>query len=208
MWAMFPKTKNIETSFRLIRATCVIVIIGCFCFAGYAFYEAAEAVSRAQQRVYILASGKVLEAMASDRKDNLPVEARDHIATYHKDFFTLDPDEKVITENLGKALYLVDVSGKRIYENLKESGYYGNVISANISQRITIDSIALNTTNYPFYFRLYGEETITRATSIVTRELLTEGWLREVSRSDNNAHGFLIERWAILSNRDLKTESR
>ena len=205
---MFPKTKNIESSFRLIRGTCVVVIAGCFCFAGYAFFEAAAAVSRAQQRVYILASGKVLEAMASDRKDNVPVEARDHIASYHKEFFTLDPDERVITENLTKALYLVDASGKRIYETLKESGYYANVISANISQRLTIDSIALNMTSHPFYFRLYGEETITRSTSIVTRELQTEGYLREVSRSDNNSHGFLIERWSILSNRDLKTESR
>src|ERR1700748_1799336 len=100
---MFPKTKNIESSFRLIRGTCVVALVGCFCFAGFAFYEAARAVSRSGERVYILAGGKVLEAMAADRKDNLGVEARDHIATFHKEFFTLDPDEKVIADNLGKA---------------------------------------------------------------------------------------------------------
>jgi len=32
--------------------------------------------------------------------------------------------------------------------------------------------------------------------------------VREVSRSDNDPHGYLIERWTILSNRDLKTEAR
>jgi hypothetical protein len=37
---------------------------------------------------------------------------------------------------------------------------------------------------------------------------VTEGWLRNTSRSDNNPHGFLIERWAILDNRDLKVEGR
>lgn len=184
------------------------VVIGVFCFGGYLFYEQSRVVERAQQRLYILASGKVLEALASNRKDNLPVEARDHIRSFHTLFFTLDPDERVIGDNLGRALYLADGSAKRVYENLKESGYYANVISANISQRVTIDSIELNTVNYPFYFRLFGEETITRITSVVTRELVTEGYLREVSRSDNNAHGFLVERWTILSNRDVKTESR
>jgi len=32
--------------------------------------------------------------------------------------------------------------------------------------------------------------------------------LRNVSRSDNNPHGFLIERWATIANKDLKTTAR
>lgn len=205
---MFPKTKNIETSFRLIRLTCVVAMLGGFGFGCYAFYAASALIARSQQRVYILASGKVLEAMASDRRENLPVEARDHIRSFHELFFTMDPDEKVISGNVGRALYMADGSARRVYDNLKEAGYFDNLISANISVRVTIDSLMLDTMNMPFYFRLYGEETITRATSIVTRELLTEGYLRQVSRSDNNPHGFLIERWVILSNRDVKSVSR
>jgi len=123
-------------------------------------------------------------------------------------FFTLDPDEKVIGDNLNRALYLADGSAKRVYENLRESGYYAGVISGNISQRVTVDSIRLDLAGYPYYFRCYGQETIMRATSIVTRDLVTEGYLRDVSRSDNNAHGFLIERWTILENRDIKVEQR
>ena len=205
---MLPKTRNIESSFRLIRLTCVVVIVGCLGFAGFAFYEATAAVNRAQERIYILSMGKVLEATAGDRRENVPVEARDHIRTFHWLFFTLDPDEKVIADNLGRALYLADGSADRVYKNLKESGYYAGTISGNVSQRVTVDSIRLDMRSYPFYFRLYGSETITRPTSIVTRELETEGYLREVSRSDNNPHGFLIERWVILSNRDVKTEAR
>lgn len=205
---MFPKTKNMESSFRLIRTTCVAAIIGSFCFAGYAFYAQTAAAARAQQRVYILAAGKMLEALASDRRENLPVEIRDHVRTFHELFFTLDPDEKVIGDNLSRALYLADGSARQVYDNLKEAGYYASVISANISQRVSVDSVWLDMGNYPFHFRCYGVETITRVTSIVTRELITEGYLREVSRSDNNPHGFLIERWVIVSNRDVKTESR
>lgn len=205
---MFPRTRNLESSFRLIRGTCVTVILGAFGLCGYMFFEANRAVSRAQARIYLLTGGKALEAISGERKDNIPVEARDHIRTFHLLFFTLDPDEKVIGDNLGRALYLADGSGKRVYENLKESGYYAGVISANISERVAIDSMRLDLTGYPYYFRCFGQETIIRATSIVTRNLVTEGYLRNVSRSDNNPHGFLIERWTILDNHDLKVEQR
>jgi conjugative transposon TraK protein len=95
-----------------------------------------------------------------------------------------------------------------VYENLKESGYYAGIVSSNISQRISIDSIRLDMTSQPFYFRVFGTQTITRRTSTVTRSLITEGYLRNVSRSDNNPHGFLIEKWMIVENADLKVENR
>ena len=42
----------------------------------------------------------------------------------------------MIQSNITKALYLADGSAKRQYENLKENGYYSNIISGNISQQI------------------------------------------------------------------------
>ena len=165
-------------------------------------------MQRAGDRVYILSSGKALEAFAADRKENLPVEARDHVKTFHEYFFTLDPDERVIQANTTRALYLADGSAKRVYDNLKESSYYAGIIAGNISQAVSIDSIQLDMKLYPFYFRCYATQKITRTTTIVTRSLVTEGYLRNVSRSDNNPHGFLIERWTILENKDLKVENR
>lgn len=205
---MFPKTKNIETSFRYIRLISLAVIV-CSLGAGVSFFVwACRIVMASQSRVYILSAGKALEAFASDRAPNLPVEARAEVADFHEYFFTLDPDEKFIQAQLDRALYLADGSAKRLYDNLRESGYYASVISANISQRITVDSIRLDMNGVPFYFRCFATETITRATSIVTRDLVTEGYLREVNRSDHNPHGLLVERWSILENRDLKVEQR
>ncbi len=161
-----------------------------------------------QRKVYILTNGKALEAYASDRKDNIVVEAKDHVKSFHQYFFTLDPDEKVIRTNIAKAMYLADASAKRAYYNLKENGYYSNIISGNISQQISIDSVQIDINKYPYYFRCYAIQSIIRTTSIVSRSLLTEGYLRNVSRSDNNSHGFLIERWTTIDNKDIKTENR
>jgi len=161
-----------------------------------------------QSRIYVLANGKAMQAFAADRKENIPVEARDHVKMFHQYFFSLDPDEKVIQSNINKALYLADASAKKVYESLKENNYYTGIISGNISQQINVDSVFVNTENYPFYFKCYATEQITRPSTITTRSLLTEGYLRNVSRSDNNPHGFLIEKWNTIENKDIKTINR
>lgn len=205
---MFKKMQNIDTSFRYIRTFTLVVVIASAIISCFAIYKSFRLVYEMQSKVYILANGKALEAYASDRKDNIPVEAKDHIKNFHQYFFTLDPDDKVIQANITKALYLADGSAKREYDNLKEQGYYANVIAGNISQEIKVDSISLNIDSYPFYFRCYATQHIIRTTSTVTRSLITEGYLRNVGRSDNNPHGFLIERWTTIDNKDLKTENR
>jgi len=205
---MFNTMKNIDTAFRHVRAFSMLVIGGCIIISCFALYKSFSLVSQMQSRIYILANGKALEAYSSDRKDNIPVEARDHVKTFHQYFFTLDPDDKVIKDNVTKALYLSDDSAKRIYDDLKENGYYAGIISGNISQTIAVDSISIDINEYPYHFRCYAVQNIVRATSIVHRSLITEGSLRNVSRSDNNPHGFLIERWNTIENKDLSTENR
>jgi len=205
---MFRKMKNIDTAFKQVRLFSLAVIGLCLILTLFMAHKSYQLATQSQQRIFNLANGKALEAYAADRKDNVPVEARDHVKMFHHYFFTLDPDDKVINSNLTKALYLADGSAKQQYDNLKENGYYTNLISGNISQEIQADSIIINTSDYPFHFRYKGVQKIIRPSTIVTRSLVTEGYLRNVSRSDNNSHGFLIERWKTLENADIKIENR
>ena len=205
---MFRQMKNIDTAFRYIRGFSMLLIVGCVGITGYAVYATQKTVESMQQKIYILANGKILEAFASERKENVPVEAKDHVRTFHFYFFTLDPDDKVIQANISRALYLADGSAKQQYDNLKENSYYSNLISGNISQEISFDSVSVDVRNYPYYFRCFCKQKIIRPTTIITRNLTTEGYLRNVERSDNNPHGFLIEKWKILDNTDLKVENR
>ena len=201
---MFKKMQNIETAFQHVRGFTIILTIGYFITIGYISYQHKATISAIQSKLYLLYNGKVLEAVATDRKDNIAVEARDHIKTFHELFFTLAPDDKVIHANLGKALYLADESAKKEYDNLSESGYYAGIIAGNISQQLQVDSVSIDLRSYPYRFRCYGVLSIIRTTSAVTRSLVTEGELRNVTRSDNNPHGFLIQRWNTVENKDLK----
>jgi len=151
----------------------------------------------------ILYNGKVLEAFASERKQNIAVELRDHIRTFHTLFFTLEPDEKAIAAGIGKALYLADGSAKQEWENLKEAGYYNNLISANISQQLEVDSIHLDLNASPYRFTCYSTQQLIRASSKVLRKLVTRGEIRVLqTQTDNNPHGFLIQHWETLVNQD------
>src|SRR5579864_694046 len=100
---MFKQAKNIDTAFRYIRMFSIATVTGCVLITLYALYSNHRILSESQQRIFILANDKALEAYAADRKDNIPVEARDHIRMFHHYFFSLDPDEKVITGNIAKA---------------------------------------------------------------------------------------------------------
>ena len=205
---MFKQTKNIDVSFRHIKFFTLLLVLGCFILCGFVLYKSYELSAKVQDRIYILSGDKAMEAFASKRKDNIEVEARSHVAMFHTDFFTLDPDEKVIESNIKKALYLADGSAKRQYDNLKETSYYSGIISGNISQQISVDSISLSMNAEPYLFHCYSTIKIIRPNSVVTRNLITQGYLRNVSRSDHNPHGFLIERWETIENRDIKTETR
>ncbi|NCI51300.1 conjugative transposon protein TraK [Sediminibacterium roseum] len=205
---MFRQLKNVDSAFRYVRGFTLVLVCCCFLLCCFVLFKSYELSARLSDRIYVMAGDKAIEAFSGSRRENISVEARDHVRTFHTAFFSLDPDEKVIEGNLRRALYLADVSAKRQYDNLKETGYYAGVISGDISQEISVDSVLVDTRVSPIAFRCYGTLSIIRPTSIVIRSLVTQGYLRNVARSDHNPHGFLVEKWETVENRDLKTETR
>jgi len=201
---MFTQLKTIDTAFRHIKLFSYLLILAntfTICFGIFKWCRLAE---EKDQKIYILYNGKVLQAMASDRKSNLPVQLRDHIKTFHQYFFNLSPDDKAIKASVGKSLFLADLSAKKQYDNLVESGYYNNLISASISQEIAVDSTVLNIDVYPYAFTCYATERLVRASSTAVRKLVTRGQVRDLKvQTDENPHGFLIQGWEILENRDM-----
>jgi len=204
---MFQHFKNIDSAFKHIKLFSYLIIAACMAISCFAIFKSYQSSDNFRNHIYVLANGKALEAIAADRRDNIPVELRDHIKVFHEDFFNLDPDEKQIEATITKALYLADGSAKTAYDNLREAGYYNNLVSGNISQQVTVDSIRLDMNSYPYGFTCFATEKLVRSTSTTTRLLITQGFVRNVSRSDNNPHGFLIERWETQQNRDEQVKT-
>lgn len=203
---MFSQLKNIDTAFQHIKRFSYLLIIANVIILCFGIYKSYDFASKAQDKVHILYNGKVVETFASDRKHALPVELRDHIKTFHEDFFNLVPDDKQIQATITKALYLADESAKHQYDDLREKGYFANLVAGNISQQVTVDSTRLDLNQKPYVFMCYATERLVRASSMVTRKLVTRGRVRELeTETDNNPHGFLIQGWEILENNDAGT---
>ena len=200
---MFKKMKNIETAFQHVRGFTIAIVACAFLAVSFMAWQVKSESIALQSKIYIVSGNTAWSAIAAEKSDYLPMLARGHVRAFHEAFFTLDPDEKVIKQNLTRALYLADGSAKRVYDSLSVSGYYSGIIAGNISQRINVDSVQVDTRNAPYHFRCYATLHLIRSTSDVSQSLITEGDLRDVSRSDNNLLGFLIENWNTVENKVL-----
>lgn len=207
---MFQNLKNIDTAFRFVRVFSLFFLAGTIILGCYLIYRTTTILQHGQEKIYVLVNGKLIDAQAVERKDSLAVEIRDHVKMFHFYFYSLEPDDQINKRHLTAALYLADNSARQTYDNLTETGYYNNFITGNISQQVPDpDSILVNVTRPPYYFRYYGTLRIIRETSILTRSLVTEGTIRLLGAvSDNNPHGLLIENWKVLENKDLHVELR
>lgn len=206
---MFQQLNNLDSAFKFIRVFCAIIVLTSAGICCYTVFKATQVIKDSQHRVYFIANGKLIDAISIDKKEVLNVQMRKHIENFHFFFYSLEPDEDLIQKNITKALYLADDRAKTEYDNLREQRYFAGIVSSNISQRVDVDSIIINTDNSPASFTFHGKLKIIRPTAIVTRSLVTAGVLRPLQTiSDNNSYGFLIERWRIIENKDLIVEKR
>ena len=205
----FKSLKNIETSFKQIRIIAIVFVVLCTGITGYAVWNSFSFAEAQRQKIYVLDEGKSLMlALSQDLLQNRPVEAKEHIKRFHELFFTLSPDKSAIESNINRALFLVDKSAFRYYQDMQEKGYYNRIVSNNINQVIQIDSVACNLDTYPYKVVTYARQRIIRASNITERSLVTRCDLINSVRSDNNPHGFTMERFDIIENRDLQTLER
>ena len=195
----FKSLKNIETSFRQIRLFGIVFLCLCALVSVFSVVASFRFAEKQREKIYVLDGGKSLMlALSQDLSQNRPVEA----------FFTLSPDRAAIESNINRALFLVDKSAFAYYQDMQEKGYYNRVVSGNISQRIEVDSVVCDFNAYPYRAMTYARQMIVRESNITERSLVTRCELINSGRSDNNPQGFIMEKFEILENRDLRTLKR
>ena len=200
---------NIQRQFRF--TVYVLTVTTCLSIGGgiYTYISSLQLVKASRQKIYVLDNGQsLLLALRSDISENRDAEAKNHIKRFHELFFTLEPDKDYIENNIREALYLADNSAMKQYRTFKESNLYNRVIASDISMTLMTDSVRVDFSSYPYAFSYYGRQKIVRKSNTTIRNLHSSGRLRNISRTDNNTHGFLIEAWIINDNSDIKTVRR
>ena len=203
------KQFDIQRKFRFIVYVLVLISLSLMGVSSYIYYESVQLVELSKEKIYVLDNGKsLLVALREDISENRGAEARDHVKRFHELFFTLEPDKTYIENNVREALYLADRSAMEQYQAFKENNLYNQVIASDISMTLQTDSIKLDFSAYPYHFTFAGKQKIVRKSNITIRSLKTSGYLRNISRTDNNPHGFLMENWRIDENKDLESIRR
>jgi conjugative transposon TraK protein len=198
--------KNIEHRIKINK----IVSISTIAFAVFiviaGFFFAYRMIEDSRKSIYILDNGVPVLAKQTDVLLNRPVEYKAQVELFHRLFFTLAPDDTYIKDNIQKSLYLIDDSGKKEYTNLKEKGFYNQIIASSSMVSIHADSIALNMEQKKFSF--FGKQMITRKSSVITRNLITEGFFGDIIRSPNNPHGVILKNWRIINNDEVSNQTK
>lgn len=203
------KVFDIQRKFRFTVYLLLVVSIALTGLSAWVFSRSAGMVEKSREKIYVLDNGKsLLLALREDISENRNAEAKDHVKRFHELFFTLEPDKTYIENNVREALFLADRSATDQYRSFKENNLYNQVIASDISMTLLTDSVKVDFSAYPYVFSFYGRQRIVRKSNITVRNLSTGGRLRNISRTDNNPHGFLIESWRITDNTDLETMKR
>ena len=197
--------QNIESKIKLATVISLGSLIAAIAISVTVSFFAYKQVSNARQSIYILDNDIPILAKQTNMQMNRPAEYRAAVDLFHSLFFSLTPDDRHIEYQMKKAMYLADESGVLQYNNLKEKGYFNSILSSSSVLTLQTDSIVLEPNNKFVYF---GKQRIERRSATITRSLITEGYLMDIPRSENNSHGVLITNWKTLENKDLSHVSK
>lgn len=198
--------KNIEKRIKINKAISISAIVFALLLVIAGFVFAYTLIQDSRKSIYILDNGVPVLVKQTDEMLNRPVEYKSQIELFHRLFFTLAPDDSYIKENVEKSLYLIDDSGKKEYANLREKGFYNQLISSNSMVTIHTDSIKLDIEKMRFMY--FGTQIINRKSSMLKRKLITEGFFQNIIRSPNNPHGVLLKNWRIIDNSEISNQQK
>ena len=198
--------KNIEQKIKINKTISLASILFAVIIVIVGFVFAYKLIEDSRKSLYVIDNGVPILVKQTDELLNRPVEYKSQVELFHRLFFTLAPDDQYIKENVEKSLYLIDDSGKKEYTNLREKGFYNQIISGNSLVTVRNDSIKLDLPNKKFIY--YGTQMINRKNSLIIRKLITEGDFEDMIRSPNNPHGVLLQNWRILDNSEISNKAK
>ena len=200
--------KSIEASFRRTKFLTGMTILLCSLVAVVSVFASYSFAREQKAQIYVLDKGQSFLALQSDGMATKDLEIIDHVTRFHELFFNMAPNANAIIQNVNRALVLSDKSVYDYYSDLSEQGFYTRLVQANITQQMVVDSVKVDIGTYPYTARCYSHQYMIRESNITTYEFESTCQLMEISRSKDNPHGLMIEKFVVARNESLGTKKR
>mgnify|MGYP002622239919 CR=1 FL=1 len=200
---------TIESSFRKTKIITICAVTMAAVVSLGAMIYAFTFVSKHTDNIYVLDKGSAYSATVIGAEDvNRGIEAEDHVRRFHEYLFNLSPSREAIQRNIEMATLMCDQSAYDFYMDQQEKGFYSRLIQTNTSQYITVDSVKVNMSVFPYAERTYGRVFVLRESNITSYRFESTGQLVEIGRSKNNPHGLMLEQFAVTRYDRIETRRR
>ena len=183
--------RNIEQKQKLVLVVCIIMgIVTVVTSIGSMIYADVR-ISKSESRIYVLdANYNAFSAVRSNGGLTMEMEVKGLVEDFHSLFYTLGPDNEFIKKNMERANYLCDQSAYRQYMNMRERGYYNELVKNNMHSWLMTDSIQFDKNQMTF--RYWGTIRFDRRNGGTYYKLITSGKIQVQPRTENNIHGLMI----------------
>jgi conjugative transposon TraK protein len=205
----FKSLVNIKSSVSILKWVMIAVIVVSSITTVIAVKMSYDFAEAQRQKIYVLDEGKsLILALAQDANLNQEALIKASVKYFHESFFSFGASKESINYHTEKALKVADRSGYNLYNNLVESNFYNEMISAKVTEEIRIDSIVINVNSYPYSAFTYAKLYLSRTSSITERNLITKCNIRRTPRDDDNPYGYMLEAIEVIANEDIRTVSK
>ena len=196
-------TKSERRSNQLILLS-LMLMFSCSAFCVYYIFRTNQ---EAKNSFYLLDNGQKLALVrVKDYRKAIDIICEGHVNIFHELFFSFEPDLEYIKRNIeGKALYLIDHSGSRLYNRLLDQDYYEDIAKSGYSIELEKDTIIIDYSKYPYKFQFHGKQKIEKDGETEYRSLITTGYIQETKSTPNNLNGLKIIHFDVLENLSLTT---
>lgn len=210
----FSFVNDMDKQFRATKVMMYVVMFFCIAISGLVIFKSfsfARQVEQDSRRIiYSLDQNDertYIGLRAVDKSVNRRAEAKYHMKNFHKIFYTLYPNLNQIKKNIIEAGHYGDRSILRLYEDYLEKQYYPQIVQGNVHQFVDVDSIAISSSK-PLRIQTFATLTLVRETVTEKHELVTENFLTEVYRTEENPSGFQIEKFKEVIRRKISETKR
>lgn len=208
MEKIIKELTTIKSSMSNMRTAAISALVTAGLVAVASTGLAIMFVRENSSNIYILDRGTAATASLGEADSQRELEVRDHVIRFHELMMNLSPSSDAIKTNIDRALTMSDRSAFNYWQDLSETGFYNRLVSANISQQFSLDSISTDMASYPYRSEVFGKLYLIRESNITAYRIRTSCQLVDIGRSKDNPHGLMIEPFRVVSNDKIGTRKR
>lgn len=191
--------KAVGKSISFMWIAIIVVFITSLISAATVFY----AIQKSEDNIFVLDDkGDINPAYKSGNRDNLEIEADNHIRMFYNTFFSYDKIN--IDKQVQKGLELGGKGVKDLWKIYKQENYYNQIKQNNMVINSIVDSIKFDLRKSPFRARVFGTQKLQSADIVEYRNLVMDlNFIKTTRVRNKNPHGLSIE-YIFIRNQEVK----